>query len=185
MNNTNQTATNAAETVFPDKFTEMHESGPQIAEAMNASNDRSSAETRAGSGNAAIYDGIEPEAIMWGVQEAARRGVSLPKLISDYLRTFRPVYREYQEILRKLIEANKNELEEEYEIQRDYAKSSEAVPENHRLEEIKLWRRHWILERLLHCHPDDIIFFIASRHIPHAEGEGELLNTLAILRPQE
>lgn len=185
MSNTNPTATSAAETVFTDKFTEMHENGQQIAEAMNASNDRSSAETRAGIGNAAIYDGIEPEAIMWGVQEAARRGVSLPQLISDYLRTFRPVYREYQEILRKLIDENKSELEEEYEIQRDYAKSSEAIPEKHRFEEIKLWRRHWILERLRHCHPDDILFFTASRHIPRTEGEDELLNTLAVLRPQE
>ena len=185
MNNTNPTATNAAETVFSDKFTEMHESGPQIAEAMNASNDRSSAETRAGSGNAAIYDGIEPEAIMWGVQEAARRGVSLPKLISDYLRTFRPVYREYQEILRKLIEANKNELEEEYTLVMYYVKSSEAVPDNNWLEEFIFWRSDWMLERLRYCHPDDIIFFISSRHIPHAEGEDELLNTLAILRPQE
>ena len=63
---------------------------PQIVESQNASDDATRAASCARSGKAAICDGIAPELIAAGEQESARRGVTLPELIADYLRAFTP-----------------------------------------------------------------------------------------------
>ena len=98
--------------------------GPQIDEAGKMSNDQSKVESRARSGKAAIFDGIAPRLIALGRQEAARRGISFPELISGYLRTFRPDHLLYREVLRKLVARNNEDLQEEKELHRDYARQA-------------------------------------------------------------
>lgn len=165
------------------KSPEIAGNGPQIVEAGNVSNDRSKAESRARSGNAAKFDGIAPELIALGEQEAARRGVTLPELISGYLRTFRPDHLLYREVLRKLVARNDEDLQEEKEIHRDYARDQKPVPEYHKREEEKLFRRMWLLEALEECQPDRLRYLLIATRTTITEGDKELLDFLSALWP--
>lgn len=157
--------------------------GPQIVEAGNVSNDRSKAESRAKSGNAAIFDGIAPRLIALGRQEAASRGLTFPELISGYLRTFRPDHLLYREVLRKLVARNNEDLQEEKEIHRDYARDQKPVPEYHKREEERLVRRMWLLEALGECQPDRLRYLLISTRATITEGDKELLDFLSALWP--
>ena len=157
--------------------------GPQIVEAGNASNDQPDTESRARGGNAAIFDGIAPRLIAFGRQEAARRGVSFPELISGYLRTFRPDHLLYREVLRKLVARNNEDLREEEELHRDYARDQKPVPEYHKRAEEKLTRRMWLLEALGDCQPDRLRYLLIATRAPITEGDSELLDFLSALWP--
>lgn len=157
--------------------------GPQIVEAVSASNDQPNTESRARSGNAAIFDGIAPRLVASGRQEAARRGISFPELISGYLRTFRPDHLLYREVLRKLVARNNEDLQEEKELHRDYARDQKPVPEYHKREEEKLFRRMWLLEALEECQPDRLRYLLIATHAPITEGDKELLDFLSALWP--
>lgn len=166
-----------------DKSRKIAGNGPQIVEAGTASNDTENAKSRARSGNAAKFDGIAPELIALGEQEAARRGVTLPELIAEYLRTFRPDHLLYREVLRKLVARNDEDLQEEKELHRDYARDQKPVPEYHKREEEKLFRRMWLLEALEECQPDRLRYLLIAIHAPITEGDKELLDFLSALWP--
>ena len=157
--------------------------GSQIVKAENASNDQPDTESRARSGNAAIFDGIAPELIAFGEQEAARRGVSFPELISGYLRTFRPEVQRYREVLRKLMARNREDLQEEKEIHRDYVRDQKPVPEYHKQQDEKLIWRMWLLQVLEECQPDRLRYLLMAIHAPITEGDKELLDFLSALWP--
>ena len=165
------------------KSPEIAGNGPQIVEVENASNDTGNAESRVRGGNAAIFDGIAPKLIALGEQEAARRGVSFPELISGYLRTFQPDHLLYREVLRKLVARNNEDLQEEKEIHRDYARDQKPVPEYHKREEERLVRRMWLLEALGECQPDRLRYLLISTRATITEGDKELLDFLSALWP--
>lgn len=157
--------------------------GPQIVEAENASNDTGNMRSRVRSGNAAIFDGIAPRLIALGRQEAASRGLTFPELISGYLRTFRPDHLLYREVLRKLVARNNEDLQEEKEIHRDYARDQKPVPEYHKREEERLVRRMWLLQVLGECQPDRLRYLLISTRATITEGDKELLDFLSALWP--
>ena len=165
------------------KSPEIAGNGPQIVESGNVSNDTGNMKSRAGSGNAAIFDGIAPRLIASGRQEAARRGISFPELISGYLRTFQPDHLLYREVLRKLVARNNEDLQEEKELHRDYARDQKPVPEYHKREEEKLFRRMWLLEALEECQPDRLRYLLISTRATITEGDKELLDFLSALWP--
>lgn len=158
--------------------------GHQIVEAGNASNDQPDTESRSRSGNAAKFDGIAPELIALGEQEAARRGVTLPELIAEYLRTFTPERQEYSGCLRNLLARNGEALKKsDEEIRNCYTRKEIPVPAYCSQENALLVRRQCILQGLEYCPPWRFKSILSNLHTPLSEGEKELINILSALWP--
>ncbi|WP_294508142.1 hypothetical protein [uncultured Victivallis sp.] len=157
--------------------------GPQIVEAGNASNDQPDTESRARSGNAAIFDGIAPELIALGEQEAARRGVTLPELIAEYLRTFTPERQEYSGCLRNLLARNSEALKKSDEEIRGYTRKEIPVPAHCSQDNTLIVRRMCILQGMEYCPPWRFKAILFNLHTPLSEGEKELINILSALWP--
>lgn len=165
---------------------------PQIAESQNASNDTSHAASRARSGKAAIYDGIAPGLIAAGEQEAARRGVTLPELIADYLRGFTPARiaaeadrLNYCAVIRRLIASNAEDMREDAEIREDFTRDGQLVPEARKQIGALLWRRMHLLAALEHCPPWCLHATLLALRVPLTEEEKALFSFLSALWPEE
>lgn len=165
---------------------------PQIVESQNASNDAAHTVSRTRSGKAAIYDGIAPELIAAGEQEAARRGVTLSELIADYLRAFTPARiaaeadrLNYRAVLRKLIASNTEDRREDAEICDDFARAGKPVSEERKHIGALLWRREWLLLALEECSPERLRFLLLVLRVPLTEDEKALLSFLSALWPEE